>query len=243
MTSAQPAWVGQLISSEPDGLKPTIVILEALLGGSTPTPPPKMPLGFEFEKFVSGAQKKIQSGPEGVKAVADIAATLKTALVTHEKLSTYYDKPKAFSLADEGMALADANATDAHKKAGRAAIETVARRQQYFTTEDIWVEVLKIDTTVDPKQGSFLGPLMASAAKEGLMRRAKHAPPPSQRPANHGRILRIWESCICPGVVLAAESEAAAPSVAIIKSVLERLKALEADAELQTFRAWLETFK
>jgi len=96
--------------------------------------------------------------------------------------------------ADRGIALSSAGAPEAWQAMIREAIYRIARRQQLFTSDDLWVDVG--ERAMYQANPSALGGVFRGVAAEGAIvctddRRE------SQRPATHRRPLRVWRSLIC----------------------------------------------
>lgn len=68
-----------------------------------------------------------------------------------------------------------------------AAVLTVAKRQRYFTTDDVWKHVEK------PDEPRWLGHIMRSLKRRGYIKPTQITRK-SNQPDNHGRPVRVWES-------------------------------------------------
>jgi len=111
----------------------------------------------------------------------------------------YFDAARGTALAERGIRQAFTHAKEQNKDAARLIIQDLAATRPFFTSEDVWKRCAETPGhTIDPRRGSFLGHLLREAARDGLIALLP-ADFPSERPANHCRILRVWRSLIYRG--------------------------------------------
>lgn len=94
---------------------------------------------------------------------------------------------------DRGMKQAESNALERWKKLAIESIEKLARRQQFFTTDDVW-EHLEM-SGCSTHENRAMGSMMRKACNEGWILATDNYIP-TRRPDAHRRPVRVWESKI-----------------------------------------------
>lgn len=109
---------------------------------------------------------------------------------------SYYDSTAAHAAAEDGIERAAANASEEDKALAYRAILDLAVRQPTLTSEDVWTYLHEHlgALHINPSRGHFLGPVLRTVWKDGYIELAQGRVAPSKRPANHKRIMRVWES-------------------------------------------------
>lgn len=101
--------------------------------------------------------------------------------------------------AQEGMARADANASDKWKRWVDGCIQDVARRMPEFTVDDV---IAALEALPDPPSThnlGALGPRMKEVSKTLCYMEATDRVQRSKRPICHGNLHRVWHSLIWRG--------------------------------------------
>lgn len=116
-----------------------------------------------------------------------------------EATAEYLDAAESHRRSEAGISRSFNAAKERDKQVAQSVINALAHDRPFFTSEDIWIKCALVDGhTIDPKRGSFIGHILRAAAKDGLIRLLP-ADFPSERPANHKRILRVWRSLVYRG--------------------------------------------
>ena len=95
---------------------------------------------------------------------------------------------------EEGMAKAEAGASEEWKMAASLAIMDVAKKNKEFTADEVW-EVLQRMGITGPQEPRAMGPMMRNAAKLGMITKTGYSRV-SQQGTNHARPVAIWKSLI-----------------------------------------------
>jgi hypothetical protein len=97
-----------------------------------------------------------------------------------------------------GMARAQASANPAWMAAAAKAVAEAAKQFSTLTTDHV---ISLIDPSIKTHEMRAMGPVMRSAAKDGLIEKAMYEPPRkcATRPSNHRRPLQVWKSLIFRG--------------------------------------------
>lgn len=93
-----------------------------------------------------------------------------------------------------GMALVDAGASDAFRESALIALETVARRQPYLVSDDVW-EMLALHAGEGTKDHRALGPVMRAAQRRGWIEPTDSFQLTAQ-PLRHRSPVRVWRSLL-----------------------------------------------
>lgn len=93
-----------------------------------------------------------------------------------------------------GMAQAAAGSGDAFREVALIAVETVARRQPQFVSDDVWVS-LALTEIAAPKDHRALGPVMRVAQGRGWIEPTDVFQLTDQ-PRRHRAPVRIWRSLL-----------------------------------------------
>ena len=97
------------------------------------------------------------------------------------------------STKEEAMNRAYVHADESWRIAAYAAVQRLARKQRDLTTDDVWDAIPAEFETHEPRA---LGPIMAMAARNGIIRKTGTWKE-TTRPAAHQRPVAVWASCIC----------------------------------------------
>ena len=94
----------------------------------------------------------------------------------------------------EGMAAAEAGASQEWKDYAMGTILALARKNREFTADEVWAGLahLGIDGPQEPRA---MGPMMRNAAKLGMITKTGYSRV-SQQGTNHARPVAIWKSLI-----------------------------------------------
>lgn len=95
---------------------------------------------------------------------------------------------------DRGMGRAYRAANPAWKAFMYECIVVVARRKQYFTTDDVETRRVRIGGPTT-HENRALGPLMRQAHRDGICYPTERFEP-SRRAMEHARPLRVWQSLV-----------------------------------------------
>jgi len=93
---------------------------------------------------------------------------------------------------EEGMARAEAGASEAWKAAAAKAIYDAAVANPKFTSDEVWV-ILQSKGIGAPDEPRAMGPMIRNAALNGLIRKTGYTKV-SNQPHNHARPVAVWKS-------------------------------------------------
>ena len=99
----------------------------------------------------------------------------------------------------EGMGRVEDNASEQWKALMYSLIIQVARTHQFFTSDHVFDLFYALGNRPETHDYRALGPVMLSAAKHGVCRKADRAPINSRRRSLHASPRSVWRSLIYTG--------------------------------------------
>jgi len=95
---------------------------------------------------------------------------------------------------EEGMAMAEAGASEAWKAAASSAIAEAAKSYRKFTSDEVWV-ILHSNGITAPHEPRAMGPMMRNASRSGLISKTGYSKISDQE-HNHARPVAVWKSMV-----------------------------------------------
>lgn len=105
------------------------------------------------------------------------------------------DANAAKSARDVAIRIVDRNADVEWKRTAEMIISLVATQREYFTTDDVWVDLVRYHPSIKTHEPRALGAMMKSAARQGVVEVTNEYVPSSRREC-HARPVRVWRSCV-----------------------------------------------
>jgi hypothetical protein len=93
---------------------------------------------------------------------------------------------------EEGMAMAEAGASEAWKAAASSAIAEAAKSYRKFSSDEVWV-ILHSKGISAPTEPRAMGPMMRNASRSGLISKTGYSKISDQE-HNHARPVAVWKS-------------------------------------------------